>query len=228
MPDPVLAVKDVSVTYGKGATTVHALQQVSLVFTPGTLTLVMGPSGSGKTSLLSVLGCLLSPDTGTVHVQGQEVSHLSETDKTTYRQRQIGFVFQAFRLFKSLTALENVSLAAELTGISAEVAAALARERLVQLGLGKKLDAKPKHLSGGERQRVAIARALIKSPPILLADEPTASLDFRGGQQMGELLRQLAEEQHRVVVVVTHDYSLVAFAHRFIGLQDGKIVHSSD
>jgi putative ABC transport system ATP-binding protein len=226
--DPVLAAHDVSLTYGSGLTTICAIQGLSLEFTPGTMTLVMGPSGCGKTSLLSVLGCLLTPNSGRVYIQGQEVSRLTEREKTVYRRQTIGFVFQAFRLFKSLSALENVSLAAELTGTPRIESIELARQRLDEFHLGSKLHMTPDQLSGGERQRVAIARALVKNPAIILADEPTASLDFRAGQQIGDLLSRLAAEQGKVVVVVTHDYSLVALAHRFIGLQDGRIVHSSD
>jgi putative ABC transport system ATP-binding protein len=228
VPDPILAAHDISVTYGSGSATICAIQKLSLEFTPGTLTLVMGPSGCGKTSLLSVLGCLLTPNSGTVHVHGQEVSRLTEREKTVYRRQAIGFVFQAFRLFKSLSALENVSLAAELTGTPRTEASELARQRLDGFKLGSKLNIMPDQLSAGERQRVAIARALVKDPAIILADEPTASLDFRAGQQTGELLSRLAVQQGKVVVVVTHDYSLVSFAHRFVGLQDGRIVHSSD
>lgn len=228
MPDLVLAARDVSVTYGSGVTATCAIQGLSLEFVPGTLTLVMGPSGSGKTSLLAVLGCLLTPTVGTVYIHGQEVSRLTEREKTVYRRQAIGFVFQSFRLFKSLSALENVSLAAELTGTPRMESSRLARQRLEEFKLGSKLHMMPTQLSGGERQRVAIARAFVKNPTIILADEPTASLDFCAGQQIGELLSRLATEQGKVVVVVTHDYSLVPFAHRFIGLQDGRIAHSSD
>jgi putative ABC transport system ATP-binding protein len=212
----------VSVWYGPKNARLAALSDVSLSFAPGELTLVTGPSGSGKTTLLSLLGCLLTPEQGTVFVNGSEVSRLSERERTRLRSR-IGFVFQAFRLFHSLPALENVMLAAGISG-SRRNRAQLARQLLVDLGLGDKLQLKPDALSGGEKQRVAIARALLSEPGIVLADEPTASLDFQAGQQIREILKKLADEQGRTVVVVSHDHRWKEYAHRIVVLQDGRMV----
>jgi putative ABC transport system ATP-binding protein len=216
VPDRNLAVEDVSVSYGPKNNRTRALDRVSLSFEPGDLTLVMGPSGSGKTTLLSLLGCLLSPDTGSVFVEAAEVSTFNERERTRARRR-IGFVFQAFRLFQSLPALENALINAEIAGRRSEHIKK-AKELLTDLGLGAKLRLKPDELSGGEKQRVAIARALVLNPSILLADEPTASLDAKAGTQISEILRTLAVEQNRTVVVVSHDHRWFNFAHRTIVL----------
>ncbi len=222
MLDRNLAVAGVTVSYGRTGARVRALSDVTLSFAPGELTWVMGPSGSGKTTLLSLLGCLLTPDQGSVFVNGSEVSRLKERERTRLR-RSIGFIFQAFRLFHSLPALENVMLAAEISG-SRHRHAQPARQLLADLGLGEKLRLKPDALSGGERQRVAIARALLSNPRILLADEPTASLDAQAGRQISEILRKLADEQKRTVVVVSHDHRWTDFAHRTVVLEDGRVV----
>ncbi|MGA3187615.1 MAG: ABC transporter ATP-binding protein [Bryobacteraceae bacterium] len=198
------------------------MKDVSVSFHPGELTLVMGPSGSGKTTLLSLLGCLLSPDEGSVFVDGNDVSRLKERNRTRLRTH-IGFIFQAFRLFHSLPALENVMIAAEISG-DRRHQSQHARKLLTDLGLGEKFKEKPDQLSGGEKQRVAIARALLSDPPIVLADEPTASLDFESGCQISGILRRLAVEQSRTVVVVSHDHRWINFAQRTIILEDGCVV----
>ena len=202
----------------------RALDDVSLSFDAGALTLIMGPSGSGKTTLLSLLGCLLTPDSGTVVVDGAEVTSLDAKERTELRRHRIGFVFQAFRLFHSLSAFENVMLASEIAGSRDGKSSASAQELLENLGLGDKLHLKPNALSGGEKQRVAIARALLPNPKILLADEPTAALDSTAGRQIGEILRDLAEQQKRTVVVVSHDHRWASFAHRTVALEDGRLV----
>jgi putative ABC transport system ATP-binding protein len=217
----VLAVEDVTVSYGRGNARTRALRGVSLRFAPGQLTLILGPSGSGKTTLLALLGCLMLPDAGSVYVQDQDITHLSEAARTTLRRRQIGFIFQAFRLFHSLSAVDNVAIGSEVTGDSGS--RARARELLRQLELAGKAHLKPDELSGGEKQRVAIGRALIKNPAILLADEPTASLDSRAGNQISQILFELAEKQGRTVVVVSHDPRWENFAHNIVVLHDGQI-----
>lgn len=210
--------------FGRADNRVRALEDVSLDFAPGTLTVVMGPSGSGKTTLLSLLGCLLTPDSGKVFVQGTDAAAITPQERSTLRRREIGFVFQAFRLFHSLSALQNVALKSDIAGAASTDAASIARQLLARLGLADKLNLKPDALSGGEKQRVAIARALISNPRILLADEPTASLDSNSGRQICEILRGLAEEEKRTVVVVSHDPRWTAFADRTVTLEDGRIV----
>ena len=223
MPDNFLSVEGASVSFGKGDAGVRALQNVSLAFERGTLSLVMGPSGSGKTTLLSMLGCLLSPDEGTVFVDGAAVNQLTEPEKTAIRQKKISFVFQAFRLFHSMNALDNVAIGFEIREPGEPRRMEMARDLLLRFGLGDKLHQEPKELSPGEKQRVAIARALAGNPPILLADEPTASLDAEAGRNICEILRKQADEHGRTVVVVSHDPRWRKFAHRTVTLRDGQV-----
>lgn len=225
MPDPLLCVEEVTVTYGSGVSSVRALDQVSLAFQVGRLALVMGPSGSGKTTLLSVLGCLLTPSGGSVHIMGQQVAGLSEEERSQVRRKYIGYVFQAFRLFHSLSALENVMIALEISGCRGRKAREAALSALEAVGLSEKSQVRPKELSGGQKQRVAIARALVNDPPIILADEPTASLS--SGALIGEMLMGLAERDKRLVVVVSHDPRLIPFSHRTVSLQDGQLLKDS-
>ena len=223
MPSLFLGVEGASVTFGQEDARVCALRDVSLSFEKGTLSLVMGPSGSGKTTLLSMLGCLLSPDEGSVFVDGVAVNGLSEAERTVIRQKKISFVFQAFRLFHSLSALDNVALGFEIRDPAAPGRKELARDLLLQFGLGDKLHQEPSELSPGEKQRVAIARALAGNPPILLADEPTASLDAEAGRNICQILRREVDEQGRTVVVVSHDPRWEKFADRTITLCDGRV-----
>jgi len=224
VPEAMLEARNVSLSYGSNGTRVRALEDVSLSFAAATLTLIMGPSGSGKTTLLSLLGCLLTPDHGSVFVDGAEVASLDERERTQLRRGQIGFIFQAFRLFHALSAFENVMIGAEIAGARGPQSSGEARRLLENLGLGDKLNLKPKALSGGEKQRVAIARALLPNPKILLADEPTAALDAGAGRQIGQILHDLAEQQKRTLVVVSHDHRWANFAHRTVVLEDGRIV----
>lgn len=224
MPEANLAVENVSVYFGSNANRTRALNDLSLQFAHGELTLVMGPSGSGKTTLLSLLGCLLTADTGRVVVKGAEVRSLGERERTRIRANEIGFIFQAFRLFHSLSAIENVMLAAEISGVRDTAYRDTALGLLGELGMGAKLALKPNELSGGEKQRVAIARALLRNPDILLADEPTAALDSEACRQICEILRGLAVSQQRTIVVVSHDPRWMDFAHRVVVLRDGSVV----
>ena len=223
MPNPFLGVEGASVSFGQGEARVCALRDVSLTFERGTLSLLMGPSGSGKTTLLSMIGCLLSPDEGTVFVDGVAVNGLSEAERTVIRQKKISFVFQAFRLFHSLSALDNVALGFEIRDAAASGRKEMARDLLLQFGLGDKLHQEPDDLSPGEKQRVAIARALAGNPPILLADEPTASLDAEAGRNICNILRRQVDEHGRTVVVVSHDWRWEKFADRTVTLCDGKV-----
>ena len=218
-----LGVESASVTFGKDGARVFALRDVSLAFERSTLSLVMGPSGSGKTTLLSLLGCLLSPDEGSVFVDDVAVNRLAETEKTAIRQKKIGFVFQAFRLFHSLSAIDNVALGFELRDPKQPQRLEMARHLLNQFGLGDKCNQEPNELSPGERQRVAVARALAGNPPILLADEPTASLDAQAGRNICQILRNQVDEHGKTVVVVSHDPRWREFADRTITLSDGQV-----
>jgi putative ABC transport system ATP-binding protein len=224
VPETALAATGVTLTYGIGTAAIRALNEVSLQFTPGRLVLVMGPSGSGKTSLLSVLGCMLVPDRGDVAVNGQLVRSLDETGRADLRRVNIGYVFQAFRLFRALSAQENLLLALDLVDERGATARARALQALESVGMAAKAALKPAQLSGGEKQRVAIARALINDPPIVLADEPTASLDWQSGEQIARMLRQIAEQRRKAVVVVTHDPRMIPFGQRIIRMEDGRVM----
>lgn len=225
MLESSFAVDHVSVSFGPKTKRVLALTDVTLSLVPGELTLIMGPSGSGKTTLLSLLGCLLTPDRGSVFVGDIEVTRLSEAARMRLRS-SIGFIFQSFRLFHSLPAIENVLLSAEIRGNRRRQTEA-ARSLLDRVGLASKGHLKPDALSGGEKQRVAICRALLSNPSLILADEPTASLDFDSGQIIRQLLRSASRDQQRTVVVVSHDSRWKSFADRVVILEDGRIVSDS-
>ena len=216
-----LDVRDVSKRFGEGDTAVAAVREVSLAVEPGEVVLIMGPSGSGKTTLLSMMGALLKPTTGSIHLDGTELSALSEGHLPDIRLRQFGFIFQDFNLLSALTVRENVTLVAELAGSKARAARDKATALLTELGLGERLEFLPEKLSGGEKQRVAIARALINDPTLILADEPTANLDSRIGHEIMRLLRGIAKEQGRSVVIVSHDQRIRDIADRVLWLEDG-------
>ena len=221
-----VSVSDLTKSYSSGAAAVRALNGVSLDVEDGEVVLMMGPSGSGKTTLLSIMGCILRPTTGRVLVRGREVTGLRERELPSVRCLHIGFVFQGFNLFPALTAGENVELALDLKRIRGRAARRRAAELLERVGLGCKYDALPANLSAGQKQRVAIARALAGDPEIILADEPTASLDSHNGRAVIELLRELAHERGRAVVIVTHDTRARVFADRIVYIEDGRIQES--
>ncbi len=221
---PVLEATDVVKELGQGAGKVMALKGVTLALVPGELTLLMGPSGSGKTTLLSVLGCILTPTSGTVSVDGLQTAGLSAERLAELRRKHIGFIFQSYNLFPTLTALENVRIALDVRGMKGYPAAARAEEVLREVGLGHRLRNYPGNLSGGEQQRVAVARAIASSPSIVLADEPTAALDSENGHAVMALLARIAREQGRSVLAVTHDPRTLGYADRVLRIEDGRIV----
>ncbi len=217
-----LQVAAVSKRYGSGTTEVVAVKDVSLSVAPGEVVLIMGPSGSGKTTLLSMLGALLRPTSGEIRLNGDVISALKENRLPGIRLRQFGFIFQDFNLLSALTALENVSIVAELAGVGGKEARRKAAMLLTDLGLGERLNFLPEKLSGGEKQRVAIARALINDPALILADEPTANLDSKIGHEIMRLLRRIAKDQNRSVVIVSHDQRIKDIADRVLWLEDGQ------
>ena len=223
MTQPVIEVTDVVQRLGKGAGQVQALRGVSLSLAGGQLTLLLGPSGSGKTTLLSVLGCMLTPTTGTVRVHGQSTSGARPGELAKLRREHIGFVFQSYRLFPTLTAVDNVRLALDVRGEPAEAAIARSKAALLIVGLSHKQSAYPSELSGGEQQRVAIARAIVGNPSAILADEPTGALDSENGFAVMTTLAQVAKDASRGVLVVTHDPRILPFADRIIHIEDGRI-----
>jgi putative ABC transport system ATP-binding protein len=224
MTDVVLEAVDVVQLLGKGATQVQALKGVNFALRAGELTLLMGPSGSGKTTLLSVLGCMLTPTQGAVRVRDRSTAGAGPEDLALLRREHIGFVFQSYHLFPTLTALDNVRLALDVRGDHSRGAIAKAREALTTVGLAHKIKSFPRELSGGEQQRVAIARAIVGRPSAILADEPTAALDSSNGLAIMKVLADIARDSSRGVLVVTHDPRILPFAHRVVHIEDGRIV----
>src|SRR5512147_3173881 len=217
-----LDVRNATKRFGDGDTEVTAVRDVSLSVAPGEIVLIMGPSGSGKTTLLLMLGALLKPTEGTIQLNGTVLSALAENRLPDIRLREFGFVFQDFNLLSALTVLENVAIVAELTGLKSKAARQKAVAILTDLGLGERLNFPPEKLSGGEKQRVAIARALVNDPTLILADEPTANLDSKIGHEIMRLLRRIAKEQGRSVVIVSHDQRIKDIADRVLWLEDGE------
>jgi len=211
----------VSKTYGTGAATVTALKDVTVAIPSGEFTVILGPSGSGKTTLLNLIGSIDTPTSGGIRVDGVDVGGLDIDGMTRYRRREVGFIFQFFNLIPTLTALENVELAAEL---SAGDAPTRARDALEQVGLGDRFEHFPGQLSGGEQQRVAVARALSKQTPLLLCDEPTGELDFETGRRILDLLHRLNRDQHKTVLIVTHNATIGDMADRVLRLRSGEVV----
>lgn len=220
----VLQASNIVKELGQGAGKVRALKGVSIDLPPGQLTLLMGPSGSGKTTLLSILGCILTPTSGSVTLAGHVTDGLDPEQLAHLRRRHIGFVFQTYNLFPTLTAEENVRLALDVRGEARKPAIQMARSALTSVGLSHKLKSYPRNMSGGEQQRVAIARALAGSPSLIFADEPTAALDGENGQAVMGLLADIARRENRAVLAVTHDPRTLPFADRIVRIEDGLIV----
>ena len=220
---PAISVRDLTKQYEEGATGTLALRGVDLDAHAGELLMLMGPSGSGKTTLLSIMGCILTATSGSVRLAGREVAGLREKELPAIRLEHIGFVFQGFNLFPTLTAGENVELMLDLKALPAAKAKKRAHELLDQVGLGAKYASFPADLSGGQKQRVAIARALAGDPGIILADEPTAALDSQTGRTVMEMMSDLAHKRERAVVIVTHDSRVLDFADRIVRIEDGAI-----
>jgi putative ABC transport system ATP-binding protein len=225
MTAPIIEARNVSKVLGSGAGQVRAVKNVSLSLTGGKLTVLMGPSGSGKTTLLSMLGCMLTPTEGMVLVCGSSTEGAGPQELAKIRRQHIGFVFQSFHLFPTLTADENVQLALDVRGERRQRARQKSREVLERVGLARKIDAFPRDLSGGEQQRVAIARAIVAEPSAILADEPTAALDGANGSAVMKILAGSAREHGRAVLVVTHDTRLLEFADLILYIEDGALTH---
>jgi putative ABC transport system ATP-binding protein len=215
-------------SFGCGQHKTVALQDVSLELQSGELNLLMGPSGSGKSTLLAVLSALLRPDGGRVRALGQDVWRMTEKELEQFRLRHCSYVFQGYNLFPALTARQQLEIVLRWgEGVGASEARRRADKVLGQLGLSKKTHLRPAQLSGGEKQRVAIGRALVKNPSFLFADEPTSALDWENGQQVIELLHEVAQKRGATVLVVTHDPRLLPFSDRVFELADGKLMNES-
>jgi putative ABC transport system ATP-binding protein len=220
----LISATNLTKVYGSGDTAVTALDNVSLQVDPGEFVAVMGPSGCGKSTLLHLLGGLDRPTSGSVMIDGHNLSDLPDAKLTELRRHKIGFIFQFFNLIPVLNAVENAALPVTLDGVRPADAKARATEWLTRFDLSDRLDHRPDQLSGGQQQRVAVARALVADPALILADEPTGNLDTRATEEIAALLRQVANDWKRAVVVVTHDPRIAAHADRIIFLKDGAIV----
>lgn len=215
--------RDVVKDYGSGDARVRALRGVDLELSAGELTLLVGPSGCGKTTLISILAGTLDPTAGDVIVLGIDLNKLSKAEKTAFRARNVGFVFQQFNLLPVLTAVENVAVPMVINGHSYATAIAQATKILTAVGLGDRLHSLPSNLSGGQQQRVAIARALVHEPRLLVCDEPTSAVDAQTGKTIMALIRQVAIQPDRVAVVVTHDARVFSYGDRIVTLEDGRV-----
>ena len=223
---PAAAVEFVEVVkkFGAGSTEVRALSGVSLRVEPGEFVAIMGPSGCGKSTLLHLAGALEDPSAGRVFVGGRDLADLDIRGHAALRRSEVGYVFQRLNLLASLTAIENVALPLELDGISARTARGRAKEALVSVGLDEQLDRYPDDFSGGQQQRIAIARAIVGERKLLLADEPTGSLDTATGDSVIEVLAALPERHGTAVVLVTHEPRFASWTDRVVFLRDGRIV----
>jgi putative ABC transport system ATP-binding protein len=222
-----LVAQGVHKTYGAGPGRQQILHGINLNVAASETVYLSGPSGSGKTTLLSILGCILTPDEGSVRVLGEEVARMSRQQQTAFRQRHLGFIFQSFNLFPTLSALDNIRLVLSMQGVGHRQATVRAEELLDQMGLANRGRLRPALLSGGECQRVAIARALASRPALLFADEPTAALDAENGWAAMTLLNRLVRERGLTLVVVTHDERIFPFADRIVRLEDGRLTHEN-
>ena len=221
----VLEATGVVKTFREGSESVNVLEGASLTLRRGEIVALEGPSGSGKTTFLTILGCMLTPTSGRVAIEGREVDPARPERLPMFRRSSIGFVFQQFNLFPALTAAENVEYALNLKGMRGKAAREEAARVLEAVGLSDRGRFLPRDLSGGQKQRVAIARALAGSAPIILADEPTANLDSQVGTQVLELFRDLAKREDRALLIVTHDPKVRGVADRVAHIRDGVILN---
>ncbi len=220
----VITTKEITKIYRQGDIEVHALNGVSIQFEKGEFTAIVGPSGSGKTTLLNAIGGLDTPTSGSVVIDGQDITRLNSNELIDFRLNNIGFVFQAYNLIPVLTAEENVSFIMLLQGVPASKRKQRARRLLEEVGLSEQLSRRPTQLSGGQQQRVAVARALASKPKFVLADEPTANLDSKSTGNLLDIMAKLSQEEGMTFIFSTHDQRVIDRAKRIITLEDGKII----
>jgi putative ABC transport system ATP-binding protein len=224
MKKPVIELKDVWKIYKMGAVEVPALRGLNLKIYPQEFVAIIGASGSGKSTAMNMVGSLDVPTKGSVYLDGEDISHMDESDLAQVRGKKIGFIFQQFNLLSNLTALGNVMMPMIFQGVNKEKRRERAVELLELVGLGKRMHHRPKEMSGGEQQRVAIARALANDPEIILADEPTGNLDSKTGKMIMDVLVNLNKKDKKTVIIITHDVQIANVMERRVRLFDGKIV----
>lgn len=222
-----LVLDKVTKSYKEGDSTVQALKEVSLRVEPGEFIAIIGPSGSGKSTLLSIAGALLQPTSGSVLVNNTDIAKLKEKDLSSFRLTGVGFILQTSNLIPYLNVLDQLLLVLRMAGRVSEENKAFAKELLTELGLGEKLRKYPNELSGGERQRVAIARAFVNNSDIILADEPTASLDSKRAFEVVKLIRKVVKERNKAAVMVTHDERMLEFCDKVYRMEDGVLTQQS-
>ncbi|PKL12015.1 MAG: lipoprotein-releasing system ATP-binding protein LolD [Spirochaetae bacterium HGW-Spirochaetae-8] len=220
----MIKVEQVVRDYQAGETVVKALKGVSLEIGDGEFVSIAGPSGSGKTTLLNLIGCIDALDSGEILIDGVKVTSMDKKEKTTYRRNNLGFIFQTYNLIPVLSAYENVSFVLSILNLPEEEIKQRTMAILREVGLQGMEDRRPSRLSGGQQQRIAIARALVKNPRIVLADEPTANLDSKTGQEILKLMKAMNEKYHTTFIFSTHDQMVMDFADRLILLHDGNII----
>lgn len=220
----ILQVSGVSKRFGSGSDAVQALSGIDLEMSAGDFVAIMGASGSGKSTLLHAIGGLDIPDSGSIRIEGLDLTGMSDRERTLFRRRRLGIVFQAYNLLPTLTAVENIELPLLIDGCSADEIRRRSGELIEQLHLGHRVSHRPAALSGGEQQRVAIARSLLNDPALVLADEPTGNLDSIQSVEIWELLSKLAGEFKKAVIMVTHEAAGAAYADRVVVLKDGRVV----
>ena len=222
-PMPIITTRNLYKQFGTGDVAVEVLRGVDLTIDSGEFVAVMGPSGSGKSTLMSIIGGIEPPTSGQVILDGVDIANLNDDERTLLRRRKIGFVFQAFNLIPTLSAVENIALPLELDGVDWKTAKKHAMEALERVELTHRADHIPAKLSGGEQQRVAVARAIVIKPAILLADEPTGNLDSRQSGRITKLLGELATDSKQTIVMVSHDANVAKSAFRLLMFRDGNI-----
>lgn len=223
---PAVICKDVRKSFGEGDLQFEVLHGINLEVKPGELLMLVGPSGSGKTTLISIIAGILGFDSGECLLFNQDLNTFPDAEKTRFRGKNLGYVFQAFNLIPMLSAKENTSIPLLLNGMEREEALKKSAERLSQFGLENRINAFPPQLSGGEQQRVAIARAVIHDPRLIVCDEPTSALDHENGMLVLNHLRDIVDKENRALIVVTHDSRIFEFADRIVKIEDGDLVQS--
>lgn len=224
----VIRATEIHKSFSRGSQCAHVLRGVDMQVVQGERVYLVGPSGSGKSTLLAILGCVLTPDSGSVQLLDQDVGSMNALERTLLRRERIGFVFQRFHLVRGLSALENVCVPLLLRGERESWSRQRGRELLADVGLADFAASDPRRMSGGQCQRVAIARALAADPDLIFADEPTASLDDASGQQIMELFSRLVKERNKTAIVVTHDVRIFPFADRILQVQEGRLAMRDD
>ena len=222
MSEPVIRMSGIKKNYKMGDSTLTVLKGISLTVNEGEFLAILGPSGSGKSTLMNMIGCMDSFDEGEYYLSGQPIHTMNDNKLTDIRNEYIGFIFQKYHLISKYTILRNVMMPLLIRGEGAAEAEVKARERLIQLGMGERMDHKPTELSGGQQQRAAIARALVGNPKLLLADEPTGALDSATGKEVLKLFKELNEKGH-TIVMITHDLNVAKSASRIVRIVDGEL-----